>query len=191
MARWAPKKGDQVAASEPLGRRLFDRAPLKGAYDQTRLTDGYELHHFEESRDGEEFSVDRLGRTGVERAVRNYLVPRANASAAARRPETHFLGWAIISARACQKAPLKTIADPIPIEQGRSESDNDYHAHVCLPAESPLDMRAAYLRHLFEENLLFHSATGQEVKGRRKIDFQKPWYERLGRWISSRFRLRQ
>ena len=78
MARWNPAD-KPVGANEPIGRRLFDEPLLAGADDQRKFA-GLDLRNFEEKRD-REFSVDRLGRTGKERAVIKYLNPRANAAA--------------------------------------------------------------------------------------------------------------
>ena len=81
MALWSPKSSDPVGPNERIGRRLFDQKQLNGAQDQKPLRNVFELYHFEEKRDPGDVSVDRLGKTGIDRRVRNYVEERANFAA--------------------------------------------------------------------------------------------------------------
>ena len=149
MATWIPPS-DRVDGNEHLGRRLFDEPMLVGARDQKSFS-GLDVRHFEETR-GDEVSLDRLGRSSVDRSVARYLQPLAEAAGAAFHSPRDFDGWAVLPAQKLQKptrAGSLTVA-PSP------EPENPYHAHVdtraLLPNEPP-SLRhyliALHLRHLF------------------------------------------
>jgi hypothetical protein len=146
MARWAPPA--EVEDNEHLGRRLFDEPMLAGTGDQ-RAFQGLLLTHFLENRDVE-YSLDRLGRSGVDGKVIAYLKPRAHAAGNTFKKPKSFNGWAVLRARELMKAPvcqnLAVIASPI---QEAEPNDNIYHAHALRPQNmDPMHM-ALYLRHLF------------------------------------------
>ena len=66
-ARWVPEYNDQIAKQEYIGRRLFYRRKLKGS-SKTKSS-GFDLTHFEESRDEGNVSVDRLGKTSFDKKI--------------------------------------------------------------------------------------------------------------------------
>jgi hypothetical protein len=135
MARWAPDNA-KIGKAELLGRRLFPRPSLAGATDQ-RPVPSIDIRNFEESRDGGEVSLDRLGRTSAERQVLNYLTPRAEAASISFTPKRIFNGWACIQAKLLienNKLRLDVIPSPIAgktTEPGENDlSENIYHAHL-------------------------------------------------------------
>ena len=146
MARWVPPAN--VEANEQIGRRLFDEPLLAGSAGQPSFS-GLLLTHFEETR-GDDFSVDRLGKSGLDKKVIFYLKPRAEAAGKLFTKTKRFDGWAVISAREITKnrkrAGFKIVAcpvnDPVP-------NDNLYHAHICRPADVEPEYMALRLRHLF------------------------------------------
>ena len=113
---------------------------------------GLDIRNFEEKRD-REFSLDRLGRSGVENAVVGYLLPRSNAAGRAFRPIKAFNGWAVLRAHQLERPPIgldrygqmPVIASP---EPGEGLAENIYHAHVLTPQVDHYGM-ALHLRHLF------------------------------------------
>ena len=131
MATWQPKSDEAVGKNEPLGRRLFDEPMLAGANEATSY-DGLDLRNFEETR-GREFSLDRLGRSGVDNRV-SYLLPRAHAAAAKFAVAKTFNGWAVLRTHKLINPPkgarLPVVASPI---AGDGLAENLYHAHAILP----------------------------------------------------------
>lgn len=150
MAIWRPKSDESVGKTEPLGRRLFDEPMLAGASDTTKF-DGLDLRNFEETRD-REFSLDRLGRTGLDNRVVNYLLPRAKSAGESFSQPRKFDGWAILRADKLQSPPkgpkLPPVASPT---VGDGLAENVYHAHVLLPEEGEhaVYRNALHLRFLF------------------------------------------
>lgn len=148
MARWNPAD-KPVGTNEPIGRRLFDEPLLAGADDQRKFA-GLDLRNFEEKRD-REFSVDRLGRTGKERAVIKYLNPRANAAALKFKPPKRFNGWTVLRAKNFAVAVHNFPAMPVTASPIRGDEleENIFHAHLVLPAGKDHYETALHLRHLF------------------------------------------
>lgn len=130
-----------------MGRRLFDEPMLAGAENQKQFQ-GLLLRHFQEKRD-REFSLDRLGRSGVDRTVVKYLAPRAEAAGQKLKPAKLFHGWAVIRASLISNAPTGASMPltPSPIA-GTDLNDNIYHAHATLPEGDAYSI-ALHLRHLF------------------------------------------
>lgn len=147
MARWSP--ADIVEKNEHIGRRLFDEPKLVGVRDQPSFS-GLAVHQFEENR-GVEYSLDRLGRTGLDRGVLAYLTPRANDHAGIFKKPKRFDGWVYAPARilaGAKEYPLPVSSSPV-LEPGLKE--NLYHAHVCRPVELSPRMMALHLRQIFED----------------------------------------
>jgi hypothetical protein len=146
MARWDPPAN--VDNNEHLGRRLFDEPMLTGTSDQPSFA-GLLLTHFEENR-GNEYSLDRLGRSSVDRKVISYLKPRAQTAGNTFRKPNCFNGWAVLPARhllnARRPPSLAVIASPI---YEAAPNDNIYHAHVLRPNSMDPTHMALHLRHLF------------------------------------------
>src|SRR5690242_7723696 len=94
---WSPNPDNPIGLSESIARRLYDEPQLAGATDQAPLP-LIDVRHFEETR-GKEVSVDRCGQTGVERAVVNYLSPRAQQMGNSFKPPKAFSGWLYVRAR--------------------------------------------------------------------------------------------
>ncbi len=163
MARWIPDDKARVAPNEHVGRRLFDEPKLSGAPDQQPFR-GLLVKHFIEKRAGGEFSVDRLGRTGVDKGNVRYLQPRASAAGATFRTPKRFDGWIA--------GPVQKIAtDPPGIDwpvascvrthaaggepepwSDKNLQQNCYHAHVPMPPTlAPYDfalrIREQFLTH--------------------------------------------
>ena len=146
MGRWLPPSN--IGINEHIGRRLFDEPLLAGTADQPSFT-GLLLIHFEEKR-GDEYSLDRLGRSGIERGVVAYLKPRAEAAGTTFRNPKSFDGWAVVAARElvnARRAPsLAVIPSPV---NNPEPNDNIYHAHVLKPQHMEAQYMALHLRHLF------------------------------------------
>lgn len=152
MARWVPGVDDPVGPNEPIGRRLFDEPMLVGAIDQIPYN-GLILWHFEEKR-GSEVSLDRLGKTGIEKAVLKYLNDRGVYAGQKFKKPKKFDGWATVRAKELE-APRVGI--PLPVIQSRKDikkdqevlEENVYHAHVEFPDDKDYYDTALHLRHLF------------------------------------------
>lgn len=146
MAKWNPP--NKVGRNEPIGRRLFDEPMLAGATDQQAF-DGIRITHFEETR-GTQISLDRLGGTGVDRKVVNYLLPRARAAGKKFSKPKPFDGWAFIRADKLANAPrppsFQVTSSPV---NELEPDDNIYHAHVERPNDMSSYSMALHLRHLF------------------------------------------
>jgi hypothetical protein len=169
MAKWAPAA--DVEANEPVGRRMFDEPLLVGTAGQPSFA-GLLVTHFEEERD-DEISVDRLGRTGIDKRVVAFLKPRADlAGGKFRKPKT-FNGWVVLSARELRKdranrRGLQIVASPI---SDPTPNDNPYHAHIRRPSDLDSTMTALYLRHLF--------TTYGKVEPVSSAEAKRSWWGRL------------
>lgn len=151
MATWQPKSDEAVGKSESLGRRLFDEPMLAGVQNP-KAFGGLDLRNFQEKRD-REFSLDRLGRTGIDKKVLNYLSPRAKAASTKFNPPKSFDGWAVLRADVIVKPPVGAGFPlyPSPIA-GVGLEENSYHAHALLPESTEADARyrtALHMRHIF------------------------------------------
>lgn len=147
MARWKPRGDEPVGGNEHIGRRLFDEPMLVGALNQRPFA-GLDLRHFQETRDLE-FSVDRLGRSGIEKP-KNYLRPRAEAAGQKFARPKAFNGWAVLRARQLECPPVGAALPVIasPVTGGGLDDENPYHAHLLLPAVGDYHT-ALHLRNLF------------------------------------------
>lgn len=148
MASWTPPADQTIGPNEQLGRRLFAEPLLSGAVDQRQFR-GLDLRNFQEKRD-REYSLDRLGRSNVERAVIKYLQPRAiNAAQSFREPKS-FDGWAVLRARELTAAKVgkhvEIFASPV---RGQGMEENIYHAHALRPETTDEYSFALHLRNLF------------------------------------------
>ncbi|MGA2940173.1 MAG: hypothetical protein ABSF52_24190 [Syntrophobacteraceae bacterium] len=148
---WRPQNNEDVGPNEHIGRRIFDEPPLVGARDQKPL-ERLSIQHFED-KDGE-VSLDRLGRTGIDKGVVGYLRRRADKAGTKFRRTKAFRGWAVLTARKFGSPPappghaLSVIASPV---HGDDLDENIYHAYVVDPRKDRYIM-ALYLRELFENH---------------------------------------
>ena len=173
MATWKAQN-DPVGSKELLGRRLFGLAKLAGGESQQNPA-RLDVRHFQESRDLE-FSVDRLGRSNLERQVAKYLNARADYTAQRFTPPRLFNGWATIRAQHLNQPPIGAHRFPVtasPIN-GSGLDANQYHAHANLPPGLDSLSCALTLRHLFETYGGHHSTepSAQSNSG------QKGWFKR-------------
>lgn len=163
MARWTPRATDPIGQNETIGRRIYDRNSLKGARDQIRPQNTFELYHFEERREPGDVSVDRLGQTSVDPRVRGYLAPRAIAAAAGLTPVAPFRGWAVVRAKHIQRPtqgpPLRLTPSPIVPIDGDAMSGNDYHADISRHNDYGYYEMAMHLKNIFESNFYFVDAS--------------------------------
>jgi hypothetical protein len=147
MALWQPAIDQPIGSNEYLGRRLFDEPLLAGAQDQEPFP-GLDLNHFLEKRDGE-VSLDRLGQSGVDRRVVNYLRPMAGNAGGRFRPPKRFDGWSVLKAHHLSNPRRGDAASVVPSPlPGPEPEANIYHAHVEPGSNNPFQM-ALHLRHLF------------------------------------------
>jgi hypothetical protein len=164
MARWTPKKNDPVKLTECIGRRLFDEPLLSGAPDQKPWR-GLDLRHFVESREDRQFSLDRLGETGINNKVVRYLKPRCVDSASKFAEPRRFDGWAFVSVRNLLDGSPKVdwVVEPSPVTgtdvtteptqwSDATLEQNLYHAHVRMPTDIDsydfaLQIRQKFVRH--------------------------------------------
>jgi hypothetical protein len=162
MARWTPQTDETIGLNEYIGRRLFDEPMLTGAKNQ-RPFNGLRLSHFEETR-GDEVSLDRLGRTSIEKKVINYVGLRAEAAAKTRRPSVTFNGWAVLRARQFHEykhQQLTVVPSPV---IGNDFDENIYHAHVNTPSNIDSYSMALHLKQLFTDHGIVIDPLGKEVK---------------------------
>jgi len=149
MARWTPTS--KIENHEHIGRRLFDEPMLVGTKN-LKSFDGLNLRNFEDTR-GKQISLDRLGRSGVEKRIVRYLQPLAEAASLKFIPPKSFNGWAVLAAKYLENPPIgdfKFPAVPSPTTEEESE-ENIYHAHVLTPDTMDHLTMALYLRHLFSK----------------------------------------
>jgi len=173
MAIWQPKSDEGIGKSENLGRRLFDEPMLAGV-QSPKLFGGLDLRNFQEKRD-REFSLDRLGRTGIDKRVLQYLVPRAKAASTKFKTPKSFDGWAVLLADVIVKPPvgLGFSLHPSPIA-GDGLDENNFHAHALLPESIEPDDRyrtALHLRHLFGTHGTIHQVASDS---RPSLDSASP-----------------
>lgn len=168
---WAPP--EEVGLNERVGRRIYDEPMLRGAQGQPSYG-GIELHHFEDR----ELSLDRLGATGVDRRVRGYLKPRAEAAGAARKKPSRFDGWFHVTARELAQArklpKLPVIASPI---YAPEPNDNIYHAHIIRPDNMPAHLASLHVRYIFTEH-------GSVIQNENNQPPPIDWRKRLIAWLS-------
>jgi hypothetical protein len=151
VATWIPDPTEPVGPNEIVGRRLFDEPKLIGATDQRAPDWLLDYRHFEDTRG--EVSFDRLGRTGRDRKVVNFLRPKAEKAGQDVEPPKTFDGWATVRAKSlatAAKGPsFPLIVSPMYLDQPEHADHNPYHAH----AVSVLDAysMALHLRQIFEE----------------------------------------
>jgi hypothetical protein len=159
MARWAPDKNDPITGGEQIGRRLFDEPKLAGGPDQKPFK-GLEVSHFVETRDPE-FSLDRLGRGAIEKAVVRYLTPRAEKHGGTFTKPKRFDGWAYLSAQKLRTAPWPLHVSQVETKDANGNvlpwSDDDldqnkFHAHVVIPIDMERDVFALRVREHFADH---------------------------------------
>lgn len=155
-ARWIPEEGAPIAPSEYVGRRLFDIPKLAGAEDQKLPKDFLEATHFLERRSPGDVSVDRLGRTGVESKIANWLLALGRNQGKSFKPTRTFDGWVSVSVRKLvdgEVGSIIVVASPVEPHDPEKTGHNPYHAHVPrLPipeAGIPGFLTALALRHVF------------------------------------------
>ena len=179
MARWVPSTNGSVEPREHVGRRLFDEPMLVGATGQNPY-EGLDLRNFEEKR-GKEFSLDRLGRTGIEGAVESYLIPRADNAGEKFRTPRAFNGWFVLSAKTLSTSPGNSslagsvIASPI---SGDGLEENIYHCHFVIPDATDHYTIAFHLRHLFAKHGKAHVPQKNRLPRRTLISPARAW-----RWL--------
>jgi len=129
------------------------------------------LTHFEEKR-GDDFSVDRLGKSSLDRKVIAYLKPRADAAGKLFSKPKSFGGWAVLHAREIKKdrarPGLQIVASPV---NDPEPNDNVYHAHIDRPADMEAAFFALHLRHLF--------TTYGKVEPVAPASVSEPWWRRF------------
>jgi hypothetical protein len=155
---------------------MFDEPMLRGATGQPAFA-GLKLTHFQEKRSSE-LSLDRLGATGVERRVREYLVPRAEAAGRKFQKPLRFDGWCVVAAKemanAKQEPKFPVIASPVTDPE---PLDNVYHAHVVRPDTLNVHMMSLQLRHIF--------TTYGGVERNEAVETSDPtWDKRIRSWLS-------
>jgi len=191
MALWSPKSTDPVGPNERIGRRLFDQKQLSGAQDQKPPPNVFELYHFEERRGSGDVSVDRLGKTGIDRKVRNYVEPRAIFAASSFNPARRFLGWAVVKARDLQSPAqgpsLSVIPSPLVATAGNELSENNYHAYVQRPSDHQTTYTyyemAMHLKAIFERNYHLEAATPQPPKAGEITSIRSKFWD----WMRKKF----
>ena len=168
--RWQPKLDDPIGHSEPVGRRLFDEPKLAGTGDQPDFK-GLQLSHFWEKR-GREVSLDRLGRSNVEKKVRDYLIPRCDLHGTLTDKPRSFDGWAVIRARNLTKQvndfpDWELHTSPEEKRDDIEFSNNEYHAHAICREDIIPRRSALYLRYRFEKyGHVEHRDSGDVVNAR-------------------------
>lgn len=166
MAAWSPAK--EVADSELVGRRLFS-APSK----PNVLTNGVgdlDLNHFLDTRP--EISIDRLGRSNVEKAVVAVLNPLAETAASNFTPPKRFDGWAGVRAKHLtqnRNLSLEVVASPIT----DPKEFNKFHAHLQQNTEIEPYFLALHLWHIFRKH-------GEGIKS-ASIPAAMPFWQRWKR----------
>jgi hypothetical protein len=187
MALWSPKSTDSIGPNERIGRRLFEQKQLRGAQNQKPPPHLFELYHFEERRDPGDVSVDRLGKTGIERKVLNYLERRANFAGSSFTPARRFLGWAVVSARELQNPaqgpPLSIVSSPLVDTVGNELLANNYHAHIKRPSHYTAYEMAMHLRTIFERNYHFQASQSQTAAENKPIGLKLMDWMRKNFWI--------
>ena len=173
MARWVPAAHQPIGNTERIGRRLFDEPLLAGAGDQKSFA-GLDLRNFEETR-GREVSLDRLGRSGVDKAVIRYLQPRAVAAGTKFRTAKQFAGWAFLPARELGQSrsgfgTMPLVPSPI---AGQDLEENVYHTHVLTPEGMHHYIMALHLRHLF---VTYGQVRPAEIRSSRLARVQSWWH---------------
>lgn len=184
MARWTPKADAPIGQNERIARRLFDLQDLVGAADQRPFT-GLDLRHFQERRDVE-FSLDRLGRSGVEKSVTNFLKPKAHRQAETFTPKQSFDGWICVKAKDFMtykedEFEFPLVASPIK-DENDSEKDNPYHCHAVQPKLSR--STALHLRQIFIQGQHEHLPGDLPPAKRGWTGKVKAWWNKLKRALS-------
>jgi hypothetical protein len=179
---WQP--GNTCEKNEHVGRRLFDEPLLAGGENQRQFT-GLSINHFVENR-SDEFSVDRLGRSSIERSITSLLQPLAiEAGKTFHTPQT-FHGWVVLQA-ARVKEPFKGLqVDLVP----SPTVPNPYHAHIdtaglCTAEENPRTRHylvALHLRELFQTKGNVHAVSPMKAR-----DSEPKFFKNLARRIKAFF----
>lgn len=165
--RWAAPD-DKVDDNERIGRRLFDEPLLVGVSSQPSYS-GLLLTHFEETR-GNEISVDRLGRTGVEKKIVTFLSPLAvNQGAKDFASPKSFDGWSTISVRELRRERRRRKLDVFASPVTDSGAENPYHAHILRPTEIDPDLMALHLRHLFVTHGAVERSPSRQLSWRDRL----------------------
>jgi hypothetical protein len=173
MARWSPPA--EIGGNERIGRRMFDEPMLRGAEGQPAFA-GLRLTHFQERR-APELSLDRLGATGIDRRVRQYLVPRAVTAGQKFAKPLRFDGWCYVAAKELAEAPQEprfpVCASP---DNEPEPDDNPYHAHVVRPDNVSVHVMSLQLRHIFTTRggVERHEVPEAPVRN---------WFERARAWV--------
>lgn len=192
MATWLPGSEEPVGKNEQLGRRLFDEPMLAGASTQKHF-DGLDLRNFQETRTNE-FSLDRLGRSSVDRRVISYLLPRGIAASQTFQKPKQFNGWVALRAETLTSPPkgpkLPIVPSPI---GGEGLAENPYHAHALL--EEPRDdySTALHLRFLFGKYGTIQPIPSAQLQSEQHafsdlVDPARALMSKLANWCRQRVR---
>jgi hypothetical protein len=156
MAPWNAREVSTIGNAEVIGRRRFKHPDLRGAAGQKKPVGGLDTRDFLEKRDTA-ISIDRLGKSGIDRKVLNYLLPRAEAHGLSQKPTKEFLGWACVQAskflEMAGKYGYLLIPSPVP---GVVLADNDYHAHISYPNTIDAFHAALLVKEIFQQHGSVH-----------------------------------
>lgn len=157
MALWKPASDQPVGSNEHVGRRLFSEPLLVGSTSQPSWK-GLDLRHFEERRN-REFSLDRLGKSGIDRRVVHIVLPLAVVQGSTFRPSKSFDGWVVIRSKFLVEGKVGGMTLQVFPSPVSGANANPYHAHVLLPEQEPI-VNAWFMRHLFVTNGILHPISG-------------------------------
>lgn len=151
---WRPPASGAINSGELIGRRIFSRAPLRGAEGQPSTGGRFEYQDFEDK----ELSVDRMGPSGnVDDLVCGYLRPRCLQAQGSTR---QFRGWATLKVKDLLQERKRVrnhiVASPVPEDPAKGAlSANIYHAHIPLATKDGAALEthfhALHLQWIFEQ----------------------------------------
>jgi hypothetical protein len=191
MAKWKPRADEPVGANEHIGRRMFDEPMLRGAQNQPSWG-GLDVRHFEETR-SPEVSVDRLGRSGVDKSVGRYLQPKAKAAGTRFAPPREFHGWATVAAKhlRVRGSAYDFAISPSPVDLPEPDA-NPYHAHVTRAEQEDPLFFALKLRNVFAKHGFQVLPNGERAPNAdSSLDAREPkkrLLERVRDWFTARMR---
>ncbi|WP_337660334.1 hypothetical protein [Anderseniella sp. Alg231-50] len=143
---------------------------------------GIELHHSTEKRD-KEFSLDRLGRIGIEKKVVRFVSQRAFAAGGKFDKPREFNGWAVVRVsellKARQQPKLLLVSSPV---KNPEPDDNPYHAHAIITQDMTPHLAALHLRHIFTK----HGCI-EEVSNKIEKSSYSQILEKLVNWMFEKF----
>lgn len=116
-----------MGPKERIGRRLFDRVGDERDVEEDGSVSPRFADFFSADPERDHLSTDRLGPTGIVKAVLRRLTPLADYEATNRNPQHSFRGWSSVPRDQIRSPDWRPKVFPTPIDE---DPPNPWHAEI-------------------------------------------------------------